>query len=116
VLETLGFEHVFDYVPGKVDWLALRERLQPIPRVLQNGWYVDKAYETVLVEPGRAFASITAFVVDAKIIDGLVNATGGGVKRLASMGRRVQTGYVRNYALGLGLGVVALLFWAGVRG
>jgi len=104
------------FASGKVDWLALRERLQPIPRVLQNGWYVDKAYETVLVEPGRAFASITAFVVDAKIIDGLVNATGGGVKRLASMGRRVQTGYVRNYALGLGLGVVALLFWAGVRG
>lgn len=21
-LETLGFEHVFDYLPGKVDWLA----------------------------------------------------------------------------------------------
>ena len=21
-LETLGFEHVFDYVPGKMDWLA----------------------------------------------------------------------------------------------
>src|SRR5215218_2801719 len=21
-LETLGFEHVYDYVPGKVDWLA----------------------------------------------------------------------------------------------
>src|SRR4051794_15836765 len=21
-LETLGFEHVYDYMPGKVDWLA----------------------------------------------------------------------------------------------
>ena len=21
-LETLGFEHVYDYVPGKADWLA----------------------------------------------------------------------------------------------
>ena len=104
------------FASGKVDWLALRERLQPIPRALQNGWYVDKAYETVLVAPARAFATITAFVVDVKIIDGLINAIGGGVKRLAAMGRRVQTGYVRNYALGLGLGVVALLFWAGVRG
>jgi NADH-quinone oxidoreductase subunit L len=97
-------------------WLALRERLQPIPRMLQNGWYVDKAYQTVFVEPGRTFAGITAFVVDLKIIDGLVNAIGAGVKRLASAGRHLQTGYVRNYALGLGLGVVALLFWAGVRG
>jgi NADH-quinone oxidoreductase subunit L len=104
------------FASGKVDWLAMRERLQPIPRLLQNGWYVDRAYQTVFVEPARMFAGITAFVVDLKIIDGLVNAIGAGVKRLASAGRSLQTGYVRNYALGLGLGVVALLFWAGVRG
>ncbi|MEA2581632.1 MAG: NADH-quinone oxidoreductase subunit [Actinomycetota bacterium] len=104
------------FASGKIDWLAMRERLQPIPRMLQNGWYVDKAYQTVFVEPGRTFAGITAFVVDLKIIDGLVNAIGAGVKRLASAGRHLQTGYVRNYALGLGVGLVALLFWAGVRG
>jgi NADH-quinone oxidoreductase subunit L len=104
------------FASGKIDWLAMRERLQPIPRMLQNGWYVDKAYQTVFVEPGRTFAGITAFVVDLKIIDGLVNAIGAGVKRLASGGRHLQTGYVRNYALGLGVGLVALLFWAGVRG
>ena len=115
---TLGalFAAWYVFASGKVDWLAVRERLQPIPRLLQNGWYVDKAYETVLVAPARALAAIIAFIVDAKIIDGLVNAIGRGVKSLASGGRRVQTGYVRNYALGVGLGVVALLFWVGVRG
>ena len=104
------------FASGRVDWLAVRERLQPIPRVLQNGWYVDKAYETVLVAPARALATIIAFIVDTKIIDGLVNAIGRGVKGLASRSRRIQTGYVRNYALGVALGVVALLFWVGVRG
>ena len=104
------------FASGKVDWLAVRERLQPIPRLLQNGWYVDKAYETVLVAPARALATIIAVIVDTKIIDGLVNAIGTGVKGLASRSRRIQTGYVRNYALGAGLGVVVLLFWVGVRG
>ena len=106
----------YTFASGRVDWLAVRERVQPLQRVLLNGWYVDKAYQSVLVEPARAFARITAFVVDTKIIDGLVNAIGAGIKGLASVGRRVQTGYVRNYALAVGLGVVALMFWVGVRG
>ncbi len=106
----------YTFASGKVDWLAVRERVQPLQRVLQNGWYVDRAYQTVLVEPARTLARITAFVVDTQIIDGLVNAIGGGVKRLAGAGRRVQTGYVRTYALAIGLGVVALMFWVGVRG
>ena len=106
----------YTFASGRVDWLAVRERVQPLQRVLLNGWYVDKAYQSVLVEPARAFARITAFVVDTKIIDGLVNAIGAGIKGLALVGRRVQTGYVRNYALAVGLGVVALMFWVGVRG
>jgi NADH-quinone oxidoreductase subunit L len=118
IVVTLGALLAAWYVfaSRRVDWLGLRERLQPIPRVLANGWYVDSAYRTVLVEPARALARITAVVIDVGIIDGSVNAIGRGVKSLASAGRRVQTGYVRNYALGVGLGVVALLFWVGVRG
>ncbi len=30
------------YASGRVDWLALRERLQPLPRAARNGWYVDQ--------------------------------------------------------------------------
>jgi NADH-quinone oxidoreductase subunit L len=103
------------YGSGRVDWTALRERLQPLPRTLANGWYVDSAYRRVIVAPARAGAAIVAFLVDGRVIDGLVNGIGAGVRQLANVGRRVQTGFVRSYALAFFLGAVVLLAYVGVR-
>ncbi len=103
------------YGSGRVDWVALRERLEPIPRALLNGWYVDEAYDTLFVRPGKQLAGIAAFVVDARIIDGLVNAIGAGTTRLAAAGRHVQTGFVRSYAFAMFVGVVAVLTYVGTR-
>ena len=103
------------YASGRVDWLALRGRLEPLPRTLQNGWYVDAGYDAAIVQPAKRAASITAYVVDARGVDGLVNAIGGGVKRLAQSGRLIQTGFVRSYALAVFLGAVALLAYVGIR-
>jgi len=100
---------------GRVDWLAQRERLEPLPRASLNGWYVDRAYDLLFVQPGKTAAWLAAFVVDAKGIDGLVNAIGGGVKRLAQGGRLMQTGFVRSYALAVFVGAVAVLAWVGWR-
>jgi hypothetical protein len=49
------------------------------------------------------------------VIDGSVNAIGALVQRLAAVGRRVQTGLVRNYALGLLIGAVVLFAYVGAR-
>jgi NADH-quinone oxidoreductase subunit L len=103
------------YGSGRVDWAAFRDRLEPLPRAALNGWYVDRGYDTVVVQPAKAGAWITAYVVDARIIDGLVNAVGGGVRRLADRGRVIQTGFVRSYALAFFLGAVAILVYVGVR-
>jgi NADH-quinone oxidoreductase subunit L len=103
------------YASGKVDPTAFGDRLEPLPRTLLHGWYVDEAYARVLVAPGKAAARIVAFVVDAKWIDGLVNGVGGGVGKLAQAGRLLQTGFVRSYALAFLLGAVALLAWVGIR-
>jgi NADH-quinone oxidoreductase subunit L len=103
------------YASGKVDPVAFGARLEPLPRTLLNGWYVDEAYSRFLVIPGKAAARLTAFVVDAKWVDGLVTGVGGGVARLAEAGRLLQTGFVRSYALVFLLGAVALLAWIGVR-
>jgi NADH-quinone oxidoreductase subunit L len=100
---------------GRVDWQAMRDRLEPLPTTLLNGWYVDRAYDVLFVQPGKAVASAAAFWVDARVIDGLANATGAGVKRLAQVGRRIQTGYVRTYALAVFLGAVAVLAFVGFR-
>jgi NADH-quinone oxidoreductase subunit L len=91
-------------------WLAGRtdtERFEP--EILERAWGVDDAYAALVGGPGRAGAEFLADVVDAKGIDGAVN----GVGQLVQVGgrelRRVQTGYVRNYALGIAFGVVVLL-------
>jgi NADH-quinone oxidoreductase subunit L len=67
------------------------------------------------VATGQAAAAFIAYVFDARVLDGGVN----GVARLLGLGaregRRVQTGLVRNYALGLLLGVVGVLWFLAVR-
>jgi NADH-quinone oxidoreductase subunit L len=78
------------------------------PVVLQKSYFIDDVYDAVIGRPGEALARFSA-VFDTKVIDGAVN----GVARLArgagSGLRRVQTGFVRQYALGIVIGAVALL-------
>jgi NADH-quinone oxidoreductase subunit L len=103
------------YASGRVEWLTLRERLQPLPRAARSGWYVDHAYSTLFVKPGAAAGRFTASVVDTKVVDGFVNGLGAGTRKLAAAGRLVQTGFVRSYALAFLLGAVGLLVWVGTR-
>ena len=44
------------YGSGRVDWLGFRERLEPLPRAALNGWYVDRAYDTAVIQPAKAGA------------------------------------------------------------
>ena len=65
--------------------------------------------------PSERVARFSATVIDTKVIDGAVNGV-AGLTRLVGRGlRRVQTGYVRQYALGVVLGLVALLAWMASR-
>ncbi len=84
--------------------------------LLKRAYGVDAIYSTVIEKPGYALSNVLAFVVDRKGIDGVVNGVGLGVRSLGGQLRRLQTGYVRNYALGLVGGLVALLAWAIYRG
>jgi NADH-quinone oxidoreductase subunit L len=80
------------------------------PRILADGWRYDSTITAFMGGPGRkAFEAVAWF--DAKIIDGAVNGVAATVSKGASVGRRVQTGNVRNYAGILGVGVVLLLLW-----
>ncbi len=85
------------------------------PDVLKRAWGLDAAYAAVVGGPGRAAAAWTAFTFDKRIIDGAVNGVATLVREGGGQLRKVQTGYVRNYALGLAGGVVLLLLWMLVK-
>jgi len=79
------------------------------PSFLQRVWYWDDAYDAVIGRPGTALARFAATVVDSRIIDGAVNGVAAVVRSGAAQTRRLQTGYVRNYALGIALGLAAVV-------
>ncbi|WP_421121389.1 NADH-quinone oxidoreductase subunit L [Aquihabitans daechungensis] len=76
-------------------------------RVLAKGWYYDSSISAFMGGPGRkGFDAIAWF--DKHIIDGAVNGVASVVRVGSDKGRTVQTGYVRNYALGLVAGAIVV--------
>jgi NADH-quinone oxidoreductase subunit L len=85
------------------------ERLEP--QVLQHAWFINDGYAWFFGGPAREGAQFTSDVVDHEVIDGAVNGVGVLVRGGARQLRRLQSGYVRSYALGIAAGAVLLLAW-----
>jgi NADH-quinone oxidoreductase subunit L len=112
--------------------------LGPVFTAIKNKWWVDELYWLVIVDPYIAVSRWLADVVDSRfwhdwfhdkvlaggfnwltrllsvqidlgIIDGIANGLGTVTQRIAGATRRVQTGFVRNYALAVFLGMVIIL-------
>jgi NADH-quinone oxidoreductase subunit L len=73
-----------------------------------NKYYVDDAYQLVFARGGVIFSKLLWWF-DAKVIDGAVNGAGWVAQRLGGGLRRVQTGRVQNYGLGMAAGMVLVL-------
>ena len=88
-----------------------KHKVKPIePKILADGWKYDAAVSAFMGGPGRAAFDAVAWT-DAHVVDGAVNGAGALVKGAASGARKVQSGNVRTYAAGVGVGVVLLLVW-----
>jgi NADH-quinone oxidoreductase subunit L len=111
---------------------------------LENKWYVDELYHFIIIRPYQVICQfladrvdwafwhdwfhdtliagtfnwltrITAVRIDLGIIDGIANGLGNVTQGLAARTSRLQSGFVRNYALVVFVGVVVILgyliFW-----
>jgi len=94
---------------GAFDWQRRRQRAGLAWRAARNRLYIDSFYEFLFTSVGKLVAVTLAFVVDAKWIDGVVNNVGRGMTLLSGTVRKVQTGLVRTYALGVLAGTVVLI-------
>jgi NADH-quinone oxidoreductase subunit L len=87
----------------------IAERVPGLFRQLANKWWVDEIYHTTFV---RGFQGLSAFLaqpVDQGLIDGIVNGFGSLSHSAAQGLRKLQTGFVRSYALMVLVGVVVIL-------
>jgi len=83
--------------------------------VLANAYYLDVGLARFVSGPATAFAHLLSDGLDHSVIDGAVNGV-GTVTRWGGQGlRRIQTGLVRNYALGIVAGTVLLLLYVTTR-
>ena len=90
-------------------WRRKVQRPELEPAFLQRAWFIDATIDTTVSRPGTLLSRFTSAVVDRRIIDGAVNGSARLAGLLGAGLRRAQTGYVRQYALGIVLGMVALL-------
>jgi NADH-quinone oxidoreductase subunit L len=95
-------------------WGRRSENRNLEPAILRRAWGVDGLYAFLFGSVGGLVAAESA-AVDKNFIDGAVNGVGNLVRSGGSKLRAVQTGFVRNYALGIAGGVVVILGWALLR-
>ena len=116
VMVAIGlFTTWFVYGSGKIDWLALRVRMQPAQRVLEHGWYVDDYYAALLVTPGKAVAACSR----TSSTPGSSTASSTGSEQASGRSRGAADGCRRvwsaTYALAFLAGAIGLLVYVGFR-
>ena len=77
--------------------------------VVLNKYYVDEAYNLWFVKYGKRFANWLYLTFDVGIVDGIVNGVDQSVRAIGSVARRSQTGYVRNYAFSMVVGILIVV-------
>ena len=77
--------------------------------LLLNAYYVDRLYDAIIVRPLFGLATFLAERFDLGGIDRAVNGLGAAVVGWAAATRRLQTGYVVNYALTMLAGAVLVV-------
>jgi NADH-quinone oxidoreductase subunit L len=89
---------------------ALAQRAPALYRLVENKFYIDELYSTVIVSPLLMFSRIfLGGIVDGGIVNGSGAAAGATTRGLGSLVRRVQSGNIRSYAGWLALGAAAVL-------
>ena len=104
---------LFIAAPGLSDRLYSYRPVAALHRVLWNKYWVDEAYQAVLVDgPLAAFRWVWRWF-DQGMVDGLVNLAGFSAQAGGATLRLLQTGYLRFYLAMMALGAalwLALVF------
>jgi NADH-quinone oxidoreductase subunit L len=86
-------------------------RLGGFYTLVANKYYIDELYERTIVRPGYALSDRLMFrVIDAGIIEGIVNGLGITARLFGAVARLAQSGVVRTYAFFMLIGFLFLVY------
>lgn len=85
-------------------------------RFLANRYYVDQMYDFLFVAPVKWFSRMVGRYFEQDVVDFTVDGVGKMVRMSSSRLRVIQTGFVRNYALGILFGAVLVVGYYVVGG
>lgn len=92
-----------------------QEKSSGFGKLLENKWYVDEIYDTIIVQPINHLSSFSSRIIDNKIIDGTVNGVGKILQFSARQFRLLQSGQVGSYVLIMVVSIILFfifqLFW-----
>uniref|UniRef100_A0A7C3Z068 NADH-quinone oxidoreductase subunit L n=1 Tax=Desulfobacca acetoxidans TaxID=60893 RepID=A0A7C3Z068_9BACT len=77
--------------------------------LIYHKYYVDEIYDMAVVEPIKDTSTFLWTGVDNRVVDGAVNGTAGLVAWLSAHFRKLETGFLQNYALAVVLGVALIV-------
>lgn len=77
--------------------------------LVYNKYYVDELYDATVVNPVKTGSDFLWKGVDDKVVDGTVNGSARLVEWLSVQIRKLETGYVQNYALAILIGAVLIV-------
>jgi NADH-quinone oxidoreductase subunit L len=89
---------------------SIAERFSGIYNLLLNKYKVDELYNFIFVNGlVHKLAKFLHTVGDVKIIDGFINGFAAALGDTSAQGKKMQTGYVQQYAFTMGAGLVVLI-------
>ena len=93
--------------PDRVREISARPGFSFLHKGSLNKWWFDDLNDKLFVDYGGKLAA-AAWWFDRTIVDGTVNGVGTVTAGAGLRLRRVQTGHVQNYALGIALGLIVM--------
>ncbi|HZE18719.1 MAG TPA: NADH-quinone oxidoreductase subunit L, partial [Candidatus Angelobacter sp.] len=93
----------------------LAEQTRGIYKALFNKYWVDEAYDALIVQPLYRWSVKLWEDFDDAVIDGAVNGVGRMIQGGSGLLRQAQVGYVQVYALILTLGAVVVIGYLALR-
>jgi len=93
--------------PERVREISARPGLSFLYRASLNKWWFDELNNLLFIVIGGRLAN-AIWWFDREVVDGTVNGIGSSTVTAGRNIRRVQTGRVQNYALGIAIGLIVM--------